>query len=178
MKGNRSSVLGIRAQEYLPPPQVLLETVTGGLPEAVLTARWLGAWARRGSLGAGCLCSWRSLSICSSSRVFMDRPCLARPAQSGGGELGAGGTGTFVACCCCCSSFSNSSCCRTWVGTQWVRVARWPQAQAWPRRLVGLEPACAERAPLPPAAASAPPAAAAGDASPPGVCAPPPPASP
>lgn len=59
----------------------------------------------------------------------MDRPCLARPAQSGGGELGAGGTGTFVACCCC-SSFSNSSCCRTWVKTQWVRVACWPQTEA------------------------------------------------
>lgn len=56
----------------------------------------------------------------------MDRPCLARPAQSGGGELGAGGTGTLVACCCC-SSFSSSSCCRTWVrhsGCWWLSGTR------------------------------------------------------
>lgn len=80
----------------------------------LLTERWLGAWALGGSRGTGGLCSCRSPSSCSSSSVFMDRPCLARPAQSGGGELGAGGTGTVVdACCCCCSSFRSSSCCRT-----------------------------------------------------------------
>lgn len=108
-----------------PTPWSLWE-LTGRIPEGpkgtsqpgerprLLTTRWLGAWARDGSRGGGCLCSCRSPSNCSSSSVFMESPCLARPAHSGGGELGAGGTGTeATACCCCCSSFSSSSCCRT-----------------------------------------------------------------
>lgn len=98
-----------------PPPRVTLGA-DQKVPASLLTTRWLGAWARDGSRGGGCLCRCRSPSSCSSSSVFMDRPCLARPAHRGGGELGAGGTGTAAAacCCCCCSSFSSSSCCRTW----------------------------------------------------------------
>lgn len=115
-----------------PPPTRSLPTRAG---PSLLTERWFGAWARGGSRATGGLCSCRSPSSCSSSSVFMDSPCLARPAQSGGGELGAGGTGTAAAACCCCSSFRSSSCCRAW---QRGTLGGWGRRQPSPKQPLWL----------------------------------------